>query len=133
MQHLLLLSYAAGETEGRGQDAVANRIDDFQVGVVQERSQSYHNYMVEAIKLVEHMLGTSIAAWDRGAYDTQGEPRDPLAPPQPLTVQAPMVAPANVEGMVARITNGICTWCLGDAGPDHPDPCDRPALGDVRW
>ena len=26
--------------------------------------------MVEAIKLVENMLGTSIAAWDRGAYDT---------------------------------------------------------------
>ena len=52
MQHPLLLSYAAGETEGRGQDTV---------GVVQERSQSYHNYMVEAIKLVEHMLGMSIA------------------------------------------------------------------------
>ena len=29
---------------------------------------------------------------------------------------------------MARITNGICTWCLGDAGPDHPDPCNRPAL-----
>ena len=26
--------------------------------------------MVEAIKLVENMLGTSIAAWDRGAYNT---------------------------------------------------------------
>ena len=69
MQHPLLLSYAAGESEGRGQDTVATRIDDFQVGVVQERSQSYHSYMVEAIKLVERMLGTSIATWDRGAYD----------------------------------------------------------------
>ena len=65
LQHPLLLSYAAGETEGRGQEAVANRIDDFQVGVVQERSQSYYNYMVEAIRLVENLLGMSIAAWDR--------------------------------------------------------------------
>ena len=70
LQHPLLLSYAAGETEGRGQEAVANHIDDFQVGVVQERSQSYSNYMVEAIRLVKNLLGMSIAAWDRSPYDT---------------------------------------------------------------
>ena len=62
------------------------------------------------------------------ALDLEGEPRDPLTPPQPPTVQGPLLVTANVEGTVACITNGICTWCLGDAGPDHPDPCDRPAL-----
>lgn len=52
----------------------------------------------------------------------EGENSKPPLPTMPLRVLA------DNDSFVACITNGICNWCLGDAGPDHPNSCDPSAL-----
>ena len=61
----MLLSYACRESNNRGQDAVALHINTFQMGVLQSHHQSNYSHMAEAMKLVTHLVGRPMTAWDK--------------------------------------------------------------------
>ena len=70
LKYPLLLSYACGGSDGRGQDAVPLCVNNFLMGVVQTHHQTYYSHMTEAMRLIAGLVGKTLSTWTNQEYNS---------------------------------------------------------------